>query len=163
MTQDAATIRPATRADHPTVLRFHRELYIRHRDEIARPDVITLLAYRDTEGTLRDDVEGLLAGRDTRVLIAEREGRAVGYVTGHTEVDPRRVLPRKGVVEDWFVMRDERGRGTGAALMSHLIDGFRRDGCQVVESGTWAFNEGARKAHAKAGFIEIEVKFRQRL
>lgn len=163
MTQDAATIRPATRADHPTVLRFHRELYIRHRDEIAHPDVITLLAYRDTEGTLRDDVEGLLSGRDTRVLIAERDGRAVGYVTGHTEVDSRRVLPRKGVVEDWFVLREERGRGTGAALMSRLIEGFRKDGCQVVESGTWAFNEGARKAHAKSGFIEIEVKFRQRL
>jgi L-amino acid N-acyltransferase YncA len=158
-----ATIRRATRADHAVVLRFHRELYIRHRDEIAKPDVTALLAYKDTEGTLRDDVEGLLSGRDTRVLIAERDGHAVGYVTGHTEVDPRRVLPRKGVVEDWFVMRSERGKGTGMALMNTLIDGFRTDGCQVVESGTWAFNEGARIAHAKAGFIEIEIKFRQRL
>ena len=82
---------------------------------------------------------------------------------GHIEVDPRRVLPRKGVIEDWYVMRDERGRGTGKALMTRLLDGFRTDGCQVAESGTWAFNEGARKAHAKSGFIEIEVKFRQRL
>lgn len=158
-----ASIRPATPADYPTVLRFHRDLYIRHRDQIAEPGVIELLAYRDTERTLRDDVEGLLAGRDTRVLLAERDGEPVGYVTGHTEVDPRRVLPRKGVVEDWYVARSERGRGTGKALMDALITSFREAGCQVVESGTWAFNEGARKAHAKAGFIEIEVKFRQRL
>lgn len=145
------------------MLRFHRELYIRHRDDIATPAVVELLAYRDTERTLRDDVEGLLSGRDTRVLLAERDGHPVGYITGHIEVDPRRVLPRKGVIEDWYVMRDERGRGTGKALMTRLLDGFRTDGCQVAESGTWAFNEGARKAHAKSGFIEIEVKFRQRL
>jgi GNAT superfamily N-acetyltransferase len=157
------TIRPARRADHDVVLRFHRELYIRHRDELARPDLVPLLAYRDLDGTLRDDVEGLLTGRDSRVLLAERDGHAVGYVTGHIEVDPRRVLTRKGVVEDWFVARSERGLGTGKLLLDTLIEGFRRDGCQLVESGTWAFNEGARRAHAKAGFLEIEVKFRKRL
>jgi L-amino acid N-acyltransferase YncA len=67
------------------------------------------------------------------------------------------------VVEDWFVAKSERGQGTGKLLLDALIEGFRRDGCQVVESGTWAFNEGARKAHAKAGFVEIEVKFRKRI
>ncbi|MDB4974062.1 MAG: hypothetical protein JWN48_2403 [Myxococcaceae bacterium] len=156
-------IRTATRADHALVLRFHRDLYIKHRDELAGPEVLTLLAYRDLEGTLRDDVEGLLSGRDTKVLLAEREGHAVGYVTGHVEVDPRRVLTRKGVVEDWFVAKFERGRGTGRLLLDTLTEGFRRDGCQVVESGTWAFNAGARRAHAKAGFTELEVKFRKRL
>ena len=156
-------IRSATKADHAAVLRFHRDLYVRHRDELARPDVLPLLAYRDLDGTLRDDVEGLLSGRDTKVLLAEREGHPVGYVTGHVEVDPRRLLTRKGVVEDWFVAKSERGRGTGRLLLDALVEGFRRDGCQVVESGTWAFNEGARRAHAKAGFIEIEVKFRKRL
>ncbi|HEY6880528.1 MAG TPA: GNAT family N-acetyltransferase [Polyangiales bacterium] len=161
--EQPVTIRAARRADYDVVLRFHRELYIKHRDELARPDVTPLLAYRDLEGTLRDDVEGLLTGRDTRVLLAEQDGHAVGYITGHVEVDPRRVLTRKGVVEDWYVARDARGRGIGKLLMDTLVEGFRRDGCQVVESGTWAFNEGARLAHLKAGFLEIEVKFRRRL
>jgi GNAT superfamily N-acetyltransferase len=161
--EQGITIRAARRADYDVVLRFHRDLYIKHRDELARPDVIPLLAYRDLEGTLRDDVEGLLTGRDTRVLLAERAGHAVGYVTGHVEVDPRRVLTRKGVVEDWFVARSERGQGTGKLLLEALVEGFRRDGCQLVESGTWAFNEGARQAHLKSGFLEIEVKFRKRL
>lgn len=161
--EQAVTIRAARRADYDVVLRFHRELYIKHRDELARPDVIPLLAYRDLEGTLRDDVEGLLTGRDTRVLLAERAGHAVGYITGHVEVDPRRVLTRKGVVEDWLVARDERGQGTGRLLMDTLVECFRRDGCHLVESGTWAFNDGARQAHLKAGFLEIEVKFRKRL
>jgi L-amino acid N-acyltransferase YncA len=160
---DEVTIRSATRSDFATVLRFHRELYIRHRDDLARPDVVPLLAYRDIESTLRDDVEGLLTGHGTRVLLAEREGKTVGYITGHSEVDPRRVLSRRGMVEDWFVMKSERGRGTGKLLMDTLIESFRRDGCEVVESGTWAFNEHARRAHASAGFLEIEVKFRRRL
>lgn len=162
MSQDIV-IRAATRADHARVLRFHRELYIGHRDELARPDIVPLLAYRDIEGTLRDDVSGLLEGRDTRVLLAERGGQVVGYVTGHVEVDTRRVLQRKGVVEDWFVVRAERGHGVGRLLLDTLVESFRLDGCELVESGTWAFNEGARKAHAAAGFIEIEVKFRKRL
>jgi GNAT superfamily N-acetyltransferase len=159
----AVSIRIATRADQAIVLRFHRDLYIRHRDDLARPDVVPLLAYRDIEGTLRDDVEGLLSGKGARVLIAEREGKAVGYITGHIENDPRRVLSRRGVVEDWFVMKSERGLGSGRLLMDALVESFRVDGCDVVESGTWAFNEHARRAHAKAGFIEIEVKFRKRI
>lgn len=157
------TIRIATRSDQALVLRFHRELYIRHRSDLARPDIVPLLAYRDTEGTLRDDVDGLLAGRGARVLIAEREAKPVGYITGHVESDPRRVLSRRGVVEDWFVMKSERGQGTGRLLMESLVESFRMEGCDVVESGTWAFNEHARRAHAKAGFIEVEVKFRMRL
>ena len=162
MTQ-GPSIRIATRADFATVLRFHRDLYIRHRDSLARPEVVPLLAYRDLEGTLRDDVEGLLAGQGARVLLAERDGKAVGYVTGHMESDPRRVLSRRGVVEDWFVMKSERGHGTGRLLMEALTESFRLDGCDVIESGTWAFNEHARRAHAKAGFVEIEIKFRKRL
>lgn len=162
VTQEVS-IRIATRADYPVVLRFHRDLYIKHRDDLARPDVVPLLAYRDIEGTLRDDVEGLLSGQGARVLLAEREGKSVGYITGHVESDPRRVLSRRGMVEDWFVMKSERGKGTGRLLMEALVESFRRDGCTVVESGTWAFNEHARRAHAKAGFIEIEIKFRKRL
>ena len=160
---EEVAIRIATRSDYAAVLRFHRDLYIRHRDEMTRSDVAPLLAYRDIESTLRDDVEGLLAGRGARVLLAERAGKPVGYITGHMENDPRRLLSRRGVVEDWFVMKSERGRGTGRLLMDTLLESFRADGCEVVESGTWAFNEHARRAHLKAGFVEIEVKFRKRV
>jgi GNAT superfamily N-acetyltransferase len=161
--QDEVVIRRATVRDRDQVLRFHRELYIQYRDEITSPELLPLLAYKDIERTLRDDVDGLLHSRDTLVLVAERHGAAVGYVTGHIETDARRVLPKRGVVEDWFVLAEERGRGTGRRLLEELTQRFREAGCQVVESGTWAFNEGARRAHAKAGFTEIEVKFRKRL
>ncbi|MFT3923154.1 MAG: GNAT family N-acetyltransferase [Myxococcales bacterium] len=159
----AVSIRQATRADRATVMRFHRELYVRYRDEITRPEVLPLFAYKDLDGTLSDDVDGLLRTQDATVLLAERDTTPVGYVTGHVESDPRRVLPRKGVIEDWYVLPAERGQGTGKLLLESLIERFRGAGCHVVESGTWAFNEGARKAHLALGFNEIEVKFRKRL
>jgi GNAT superfamily N-acetyltransferase len=145
------------------VLQFHRELYIKFRDQLTEPQVLPLFAYRDLDTTLRDDVDGLLNAREAVVLLAEIAEQPVGYVSGHVEVDVRRELSRKGVVEDWFVLPSARGQGVGMRLLENLIERFREAECDVVESGTWAFNEGARKAHAKAGFTEIEIKFRKRL
>jgi GNAT superfamily N-acetyltransferase len=160
---DQLVIRRATRADRSAVLQFHRELYIRFRDQITDPEVLPLFAYRDLDSTLRDDVDGLLSGNDSLVLLAEKNGTPIGYITGHVEIDRRRVLVKKGVIEDWFVVADDRGRGVGKLLLETIIQRFRQAGCEVVESGTWAFNEHARKAHKQAGFQEIEVKFRMRL
>jgi hypothetical protein len=47
--------------------------------------------------------------------------------------------------------------------MDTLVDEFRRAGCELVESGTWAINKDARRAHARAGFDEIEIRFRKQL
>ncbi len=159
----AVTIRPATATDRATVLRFHRALYVAYRDEIAEPEVIPLFAYRDLDAALRDDVDALLHGHTTVVLLAERAGTAVGYVSGHIETDHRRVLAKKGVVEDWYVLPEARAHGIGKRLLETLLDVFREEGCVVAESQTWAFNEHARAAHRKAGFTEIEVRMRRRL
>lgn len=157
------TVRRATRKDKATILSFHHALYVEFRDQIAAPEVVPLFAYKDMQTTLRDDVEGLLSARSAAVFLAEQGGEAVGYISGHIEFDPRRVLCRRGVVEDWFVIAAARGRGVGPLLLETLLAWFRADGCELVESGTWAFNENARKAHAKAGFAEIEIKLRRRL
>ena len=159
----APVIRRATRTDRAVVLHFHRDLYIKFRDQIAAPSVLPLFAYEDLERTLRDDVDGLLNGPGAVVFLAELAGEAVGYVSGHVDVDPRRVLAKKGVIEDWFVNGSARGQGVGKLLMDTLVAYFRDAQCEVVESGTWAFNDHARKAHKKAGFAEIEVKFRKKL
>lgn len=145
------------------MLAFHHALYVEFRDQIAAPDIIPLFAYKDMDATLKDDVEGLLAARSAAVFLAERQGRALGYVSGHIEVDHRRALCRRGVVEDWYVAAHARGQGVGPRLLNALLDWFRADGCELAESGTWAFNHNARKAHAKAGFAEIEIKLRRRL
>ena len=156
-------IRPATAADRSTLLTFHRALYIQHRDRFLEPELAPLYAYRDLDSALRDDVDAILTAGDSVALIAEHDARAIGYITGHIENDPRRVLRRKGVIEDWFVEQGERGQGVGAELAETLISIFRESGCEVVESATWATNEGARAVHSRLGFHEIEVKMRMRI
>ena len=97
------------------------------------------------------------------MLLASRGGRDIGYITGHVEHDPRRVLQRKGVVEDWFVLPEDRKGGVGKLLMGALEQRFRDRGCTVMESMTWPFNDLARKSHEALDFREIEIRYRKRL
>lgn len=120
--------------------------------------------YMNLDQALEDDVEALLESGDHIVLVAESgTSDALGYITGHIERDPRRTLPVKGVVEDWFVSDVARGKGVGKHLMDTLVEVFRELGCDVAESTTWPFNDGARKSHVALGFDEVEVKYRRKL
>ena len=160
----AVVIRRAYRSDRALVLLFHRALYVRHREAILPAHVAEFYAYRDLEAALRDDVDALLRGPHAIAMIADRDGEPVGYITGHIEEDDeRRVLPRKGVVEDWYVEDAVRGEGIGAQLVAALAAHFRDAGCQVMESTTWPANTGARNAHVALGFHEVEIKYRKRL
>ena len=88
---------------------------------------------------------------------------AVGYITGRVTVEARRLLPRRGVVEDWYVVPASRGSGAGALLLLEIEGRFAAAGCEVIESATWSGNEGARRAHGALGFREIQVMYRKRI
>jgi len=146
------------------VLGFHRALYVDHAGSIVDPELAPFYAYKDLDAALRDDVDSLLeGGEETAVLIAEMDGEAVGYITGHIETDARRVLPRKGVVQDWYVSEKARGLGTGRLLLELLEEAFAAAGCGVIESTTFPFNRGARQAHEKLGFREVQIRYRKRI
>ncbi len=156
-------IRRATTKDRSIVLAFHRALYLEHRAALLTPDVEPLYAYRDLPGALRDDVDAMLSSSATVVLLAERDGDPIGYVTGHVETDTRRLLSRRGIVEDWFVEEPERGSGVGRSLIETLTEIFREAGCEVIESTTWASNQSARSLHHALGFHDVEIKMRKKL
>ncbi|MBC7173033.1 MAG: GNAT family N-acetyltransferase, partial [Polyangiaceae bacterium] len=105
----------------------------------------------------------MLSDRDTIVLLAERGGVPIGYATGTISFDERRVLPRKGTLGDWYVDEAARGTGAGRALLVELERRFVEAGCEVMESATWTFNEGARAAHEALGFKEVQVVYRKRI
>lgn len=151
------------RADDRDVLQgFHRKLYIQHRDAVLDAGDLPLVEYRDYEQVLHDDLSALLSDRSAIVLVAELGDEVVGYITGRVQVEPRRVLPRRGIVEDWYVDAPRRGSGVGRTLLVELEQRFAKRGCDVVESATWASNDGARKTHLALGFREIRVMFRKR-
>lgn len=158
------SLRRAELADRDTIQRFHRALYLEHRSALMPEGLEILYAYRDFENVLREDVDAMLRNPGTTILVAEDEAeRLLGYVSGMVEHDPRRVLSRKGVLGDWYVEPDARGLGVGRKLVDGLFAHFRVLGCSVVETMTWPFNTGTRKAMAKLGFEEIQIVYRQSL
>lgn len=159
----AIEVRDAVETDREVLMSFHRSLYQGHRDQVVAHEDLPLIAYRDYPRILAEDLDALLRDRSALVLLAEAEGAAVGYITGRTSVEPQRVLPRRGVVEDWYVVPEARGTGLGALLLKELEERFSRAGCELIESATWSANEGARKAHEALGFREIRVVYRKRL
>jgi len=156
-------VREADDSDRQVLMSFHQSLYQAHRDEVVAEQDRTLIEYRDYECILRDDLQALLDDPSSHVLVAESQGVAVGYITGRVRVEPRRVLPRRGVVEDWYVLPESRGTGLGASLLRELEGRFAAAGCEVIESATWSANEGARRAHDALGFREIRVMYRKRI
>jgi GNAT superfamily N-acetyltransferase len=154
-------VREAVDSDRDVLMGFHRSLYRSHRDEVVAKEDLPLIEYRDYERVLRDDLEALLRDRNSHVLVAESQGVAIGYITGRVTVEPRRLLQRKGVVEDWYVVPQSRGSGAGALLFAEIEDRFAAAGCEVIESATWSGNEGARRAHDALGFREIRVMYRK--
>ncbi len=156
-------VREAGDSDRQVLMGFHQSLYQDHRDGVVAEQDRPLIEYRDYERILRDDLQGLLDDPSSQVLVAESRGVAVGYITGRVTVEPRRVLPRRGVVEDWYVVPASRGTGAGASLLRELEGRFAAAGCEVIESATWSANERARRAHDALGFREIRVIYRKRI
>ncbi|MGB3051467.1 MAG: GNAT family N-acetyltransferase [Polyangiales bacterium] len=156
-------VREADDSDRPVLMSFHRNLYQGHRDEVVAEQDRPLVEYRDYERILSEDLQALLNDPSSHVLVAESQGVAVGYITGRVSVEPRRALPRRGVIEDWYVVPESRGTGVGASLLRELESRFAAAGCEVIESATWSANEGARHAHDALGFREIRVMYRKRI
>jgi len=156
-------VREADDSDRQVLMGFHQSLYQTHRDAVVAEQDRPLVQYRDYERILRDDLQALLDDPTSHVLVAESRGVAVGYITGRVTMEPRRVLPRRGVVEDWYVVPASRGTGAGASLLRELEGRFAAAGCEVIESATWSANEGARRAHDALGFREIRIIYRKRI
>lgn len=159
----AINVRDARDTDRAALLRFHQSLYWEHRDRVVAREDLPLIAYQDYERILADDLRALMSDRDAHVLIAEADGKPIGYITGRKRVESGRVLPRRGIIEDWYVEESARGSGVGKRLLDELERRFVDGGCQVIESATWSGNEAARRVHDAMGFREIRVIYRKRV
>ena len=139
MPPDAASIRPATAADCPTILAFIRELaeYEKLLHEVVAD-----------EATLRT---GLFGPRPSaEVLLAELAGEPIGFALFFTTYST--FLAKPGLyLEDLFVRPAARGKGVGASLMVALAKIAVERDYGRFEWAVLDWNEPAIKFYATLG------------
>ena len=124
------TLRPASADDIERLVAWHAE-----------PDV---LRYWDDETFTRAQIEQRIAREDVEAWIVEEAGEPVGYLHVHSD----------GL--DMFLIPSVRGRGLGPdaarAMAEHLV---RERGRERVTVDPYAWNDGAVRAWARPGFVEV--------
>jgi GNAT superfamily N-acetyltransferase len=99
---------------------------------------------------------------DYRTLVAERGGRVVGFAAlawGWTIIDDE-PQPR---VTALSVMPDERGRGTGAALMAAAEAWARERGAVTLRLTTAVRRERAHRFYERLGYERTGYRYVKKL
>ena len=133
------TIRPATEADVPLILRFIRELaeYERLLHEVVA-----------TEEGLRETLFG--ARPAAEVVIAEDGREPAGFALFFHNYST--FLAQPGIyLEDLYVRPEARGRGVGRALLAHLAALGRARGCGRLDWWVLNWNESAIRFYRSLG------------
>jgi ribosomal protein S18 acetylase RimI-like enzyme len=105
-----------------------------------------------------------LDDEDVAVLVAERDGRIVGYVyTGLEPMSWQELRGPAGFIHDVVVEEASRGSGAGRALMEAAIAWLRQRGAPRVVLWTAHRNEGAQRLFAAMGFRRTMIEMTREL
>jgi len=135
----ATTIRPATRADIPQILKFIRALAVYERE----PTAVTA-----TEADLERD--GFGPNPFYFCLIAEHEGRPAGFAFYFFNYSTWQGMP--GIyLEDLFVEPELRGLGIGKALLERVAAIAVEKGCGRLNWAVLDWNKPAIEFYRAMG------------
>jgi ribosomal protein S18 acetylase RimI-like enzyme len=136
------TIRRATKDDQELI----RELWTAFEAELPGPDYLRESweeAWSDLAQTLRDGVG----------LIAEEDGRAVGFVFCVLGDTGRKTAH----VTDIYVRPDSRNKGIGRALLAGILEPARAAGLDHASLEVLIRNSDARRLYERLGFTPMDV------
>lgn len=93
---------------------------------------------------------------NSMVLVAEKEGRLVGYCMAYVEKAlPVHKMKEHGYISDLYVEESERGKGLGMELARRALDFFREKVVRAVQITVAVKNEKAQKFWKKLGFADF--------
>lgn len=134
-----------------------RALY-EHHAEVGR-GVAPVRSLADSWRHRRAEYEAWLGAGESVLLLAERDGRAIGYAMvkpgpGAATWD----LGERGLeIETLAVLAEERGAGAGHALMEAAVEVARESGAEFISVGLVHTNEGAYRFYEREGFTRFYV------
>jgi GNAT superfamily N-acetyltransferase len=111
----------------------------------------------DPDSALRF-LEARLAAGDSRIFLAFREGRAVGFTQLYPSFSSLS-MRRLWILNDLYVAPEARRNGTGRALMDAAADFARADGAKGLALSTQIGNQVAQVLYAKLGYRRDEEFF----
>ena len=145
------TFRSATRADLPAIVALLADDEMSRGRELPDPPLDPAYAAAWEE----------MAGDPNQVpVVAELDGRVVGYlqVTIIPGLSFRGL--RRALVESVRVASDLRGRGLGAALIGHAVALARARGCRLVQLTSTNERTGAHRFYGRLGFGATHTGFK---
>jgi molybdopterin synthase catalytic subunit/GNAT superfamily N-acetyltransferase len=114
---------------------------------------------------LEEDVKpywsrGVIQGLQSVVLLAEEEGKAVGFAEFSLRpVAAGCATSPVGYLEGWYVAAEFRRQGIGGALVKAGEGWARSKGCTEFASDCRLSNDTSRAAHGRLGFLTNERAF----
>lgn len=96
-----------------------------------------------------DEIESFFRAHPDKVLVSEREGKVVGFVSYSLDHDRR-----LGTIQNNAVDPDFQGKGIGTKQILCVLDIFRKEGLELAEvrTGKGPGYMPARRMYEKCGF-----------
>ena len=157
----AIQIRPATLADLPALGTLGAQLMRVHydfdRQRFLDPGSDPAGGYARFLGTQLQD-------EDATVLVAEADGRVIGYVWAAIEpLSWKELRDECGYIHDLIVGPDERTHGAGGALLDAACDWLRGRGMPRVVLWTAEKNVVAQRLFTRAAFRPTMIEMTREL
>ena len=93
-------------------------------------------------------------------LVAEEDGRLVGYL--QLSIIPGLSFRglKRGLIESVRIASDRRGGGLGAAFMAHAIERARVNGCRLIQLTSTNERVDAHRFYERLGFTATHTGFK---
>ncbi|MDP3742105.1 MAG: GNAT family N-acetyltransferase [Candidatus Micrarchaeota archaeon] len=160
-------IRKARKSDKGQLLHLQRsfsaETTLNRR--MVSKKLFELLQYHDYEQNLKDDIRKYIATDSKKGIcfVAEENEKLIGVIFGLVKNQPKKVLHTLGYVNDWFVLKECRGKGVGKLLWLKMMAWFRKRRCKAVELKVYPNNKSATAVYRKLGLIDTMVTMSKKL
>lgn len=109
------------------------------------------------------EISDWIQSENSLVLVAEENGKIVGYLAAQVRVMPWRNPSKNIELTELFVLSEHRSKGFGSDLMKEFLAWCKEKDIQGVKLEATAKNKSAINFYKKHGFEDKEIVFRKKL